>query len=177
MISPAQTGFVVLHGCEYHILTLLEVLRQRVRRSRNTVLVFVKFKRAYDALSQDVLWEVLEIMGIPDGFSGLLKSWVAQSRITQCVSGDLQPPSFPQEIGVPQGGVLSPILFNIVLEVLLRYVNAHAAELGVVFSVDAAAGTAGAAPEPLHLLALAYADDVVLICPDVQSAQQALNLV
>ncbi len=48
----------------------------------------------------------------------------------------------PQEIGVPQGGaqVLSPILFNIVLEVLLRYVNAHAAELGVVFSADAAAG-------------------------------------
>ncbi len=27
VISPAQTGFVVLHGCEYQILTLLEVLR------------------------------------------------------------------------------------------------------------------------------------------------------
>ncbi len=48
-----------------------------------------------------------------------------------------------------------------------------------MFSVDAAAGTVGAAPEPLRLLALAFADDVVLICPDsdVQSAQQALNLV
>jgi hypothetical protein len=65
-------------------------------------------------------------------------------------------------------------LFNIVLEVLLRYVNAHAAELGVVLSADAATG---AVPEPLRLLALAYADDAVLICPDVQSAQQALNLV
>ncbi len=28
-----------------------------------------------------------------------------------------------------------------------------------------------------HYLALAYADDVVLICPDVKAAQQALNLV
>ncbi len=100
---------------------------------------------------------------------------MAQSRITLCVGGDLQQPSFPQEIGVPQGGVLSLIQFNIVLEVHLRYVNAHAAELGLVFSADA---DAGAVHEPLRLLALVYADDVVQICrPDVKSAQQALNLV
>jgi hypothetical protein len=100
---------------------------------------------------------------------------------TSCsVGGDseLLPPSFPQEVGVPQGGVASPILFNIILEVLLRFVNARAAELGVECS-DAAAGATGAAHEPLRLLALAYADDVVLIqvCPNTETAQQALNLV
>jgi hypothetical protein len=53
-------------------------------------------------------------MGIPPYFIDLLKSWTAQSRITLCVEGSLLQPSFPQEMGVPQGGVLSPILFNIV---------------------------------------------------------------
>ena len=32
VISPAQAGFVVMHGCESHIFTLLETLRHRVRQ-------------------------------------------------------------------------------------------------------------------------------------------------
>jgi hypothetical protein len=91
----------------------------------------------------------------------------------------IQPP-FPQQTGVPQGGVLSPILFNIVLEILLRFVNARAAELGVEMS--AGVDVQGDAPpshmpSALRLLALAYADDIVLICPDIASAQAALDMV
>ena len=178
VVSPAQTGFVVLHGCEYHVFTLLELLRQRVRHSHDTILVFIDFKKAYDSVPQDVIWEILDLMGVPAGFSSLLKSWTAQSRITLCVGGELQQPPFPQETGVPQGGVLSPILFNIVMEVLLRYVNAHAADLGVKLSAeDAARSGASHLPAALQLLALAYADDVVLICPDTAAAQAALDLV
>ena len=50
VISPAQAGFVVLHGCEYHIFTLLETLRHRVRQGEDTVLVFLDFKKAYDSV-------------------------------------------------------------------------------------------------------------------------------
>ena len=178
VISPAQAGFVVLHGCEYHIFTLMEILRQRVRHGRDTVLVFIDFKKAYDSLSQEVIWEVLDLMGIPSSFTHLLKSWTAQSMITLCVDGNLLQPPFPQEMGVPQGGVLSPILFNIVLEILLRYINAQAAVLGVKMAAeDAQRMGVVRLPPAIQLLALAYADDVVLICPNVKAAQQALNLV
>ena len=178
VISPAQTGFVVLHGCEFHIFTLLEALRHRVRHNRDTVLVFIDFKKAYDSVSQEVIWEILDAMGIPALFSDLLKSWTAQSRITLCVGGVLQQPAFAQEMGVPQGGVLSPILFNFVMEILLRYVNSHAADLGVTLSAKNAERQGVALlPPVLQLLALAYADDVVLICPTVDAAQAAINLV
>ena len=191
VISPAQVGFVVLHGCEYHIFTLLETLRHRVRRDQNTVLVFLDYKKAYDNVSQELAWKVMQRMGVPVEFTDLLQSWADQSRIALCM-GDAPQQPFPQEKGVPQGGVLSPIIFNLVLEVLLRYVNAHAAELGVEISAEAAPaarrGSAGDAaqaarrgsampPPPLRLLALAYADDVVLICPSRDAAQRALDLV
>jgi hypothetical protein len=39
-------------------------------------------------------------------------------------------------MGVPQGGVLSPILFNIVLGILLRFVNTQAAALGVNMAAE-----------------------------------------
>ena len=186
VISPAQVGFVVLHGCEYHIMTLLEALRHRVRRDCDTVVVFLDFKKAYDNVSQELAWALMQHMGVPAEFTGLLKSWADQSRITLRMGGAASE-SFMQEKGVPQGGVLSPIIFNLVIEVLLRYVNAHAAELGVEISAQAALAArapAGAAappppphPPPLRLLALAYADDVVLICPTAAAAQSALNLV
>ena len=184
VISPAQVGFVVLHGCEYHIMTLLEALRHRVRRDCDTVLVFLDFKKAYDNVSQSLAWTLMQKMGVPSEFTGLLKSWADQSRITLRMGG-AAPESFRQEKGVPQGGVLSPIIFNLVIEVLLRYVNAHAAELGVTMSAEIAESAARAqvgaevavAPPPLQLLALAYADDVVLICPNKAAAQRALDLV
>ena len=47
VISPAQAGFVAMHGCEYHIFTLFETLRYRVRQGQDTVLVFLDFKKAF----------------------------------------------------------------------------------------------------------------------------------
>ena len=88
---------------------------------------------------------------------------------------ELEP--FPQGVGVPQGGVLSPIISNLFIEVLLRYVNARAAQYGVEMATEYAIPGGGGVPPPLRLLALAYADDVVLICPTREAAQQALNLV
>jgi hypothetical protein len=74
--------------------------------------------------------------------------------------------------------VLSPIIFNLFIEVLLRHVNAHAAEYGVeIAAVEAARAGATNLPLPLQLLALAYADDVVLVCPNLEAAQAALRLV
>jgi len=135
-------------------------------------------------VSQELAWKVLRRIGLPDEFIGLLKSWADQSRITLYMGDSPQQP-FPQEKGVPQGGVLSPIIFNLVLEVLLRYVNAHGRSLGSRSALRSAAaaaaardGTANAPlPPPLQLLALAYADDVVLICPNRAAAQRALDLV
>ena len=177
VISPAQAGFVVMHGCEYHIFTLLETLRHRVRQGQDTVLVFLDFKKAYDSVSQPLAWEVLKRMGIPDDFISLLTSWTSQSRISLRMGGETLPP-FPQELGVPQGGVLSPVIFNLFIEVLLRHVNARAADLGIELSAeDAKKAGKSNLPEALRILALAYADDVVLVCPNKAAAQEALRLV
>ena len=107
VISPAQAGFVVMHGCEYHIFTLLETLRHRARQGQDTFLVFLDFKKAYDSVSQPLAWAVLERMGIPSEFMTLLKSWTAQSRIALRMGGTTLEP-FPQETGVPQGGGAIP---------------------------------------------------------------------
>ena len=88
------------------------MLRHRVREVQDTFVVFLDFKKAYDSVSQPLAWSVLERMGVPDDFVNLLKSWTAQSRIALRMGGTTLEP-FPQEMGVPQGGVLSPIIFNL----------------------------------------------------------------
>ena len=83
-------------------------------------IVFLDFKKAYDSVSQPLAWAVLKRMGIPGDFMTLLKTWTAQSRIALRMGGATLEP-FPQETGVPQGGVLSPIIFNLFIEMLLRH--------------------------------------------------------
>ena len=82
----------------------------------------------------------MQKMGVPSEFNGLLKSCADQFRIIICIGGAAQEPPLRQEKGVPQGDDLSPIIFNpgLVMETLLRDVNAHAAELGVTISAEAA---------------------------------------
>ena len=169
VISPAQAGFVVMHGCEHHIFTLFEALRYRVRNNEDTVVLFIDFKKAYDSVPQEKLWKGMQILGVPLKYVDILKSWAAQSRITLNLGGKTQAP-FPQETGVPQGGVLSPICFNLFLEFCLRYVNARAADYGIELKT-------GETAELLRLLALAYADDIVLVCRSREAAQAALALV
>jgi len=156
IISPEQVGFTAHHGCDYHIATLLELLRLRLRHHLASALAFVDYKSAFDNVSLSVAWHVFDRMCMPDHLIGLLRHWDEGIRIHVRVNGVLSPPS-PQTKGFPQGGVLSPLGFNLVLEPLLRYLKRRLHTHGVTHSVGGVT---------LVLCVLAYADDIVLICPN-----------
>jgi hypothetical protein len=50
MISPSQIGFSTYLGCEYHIFTVIEMIKHHVRNRRHTFALFVDFKKAYDCV-------------------------------------------------------------------------------------------------------------------------------
>jgi hypothetical protein len=63
-------------------------------------------------------------------------------------------------MGVPQGGVVFPILLNNVLEILLRFINTQAAALGVNMAAKEAhrKWMSTRIPPAIQILVLAYAD-------------------
>jgi hypothetical protein len=158
IVSREQTGFMAHHGCDYSIFTVTEALRHRMRNKLGSYACFIDYKRAYDNCHLAMGWRIMERMGMPMHFIGLLRQWNEGMRISVSVNGSLSEP-FNQTRGYAQGGVLSPILFALTIEPLIRCIKAMAGEHGIdVNSNGVAAGSVNC-----RLTILVYADDVIVL--------------
>ena len=63
--------------------------------------------------------------------------------------------------GVKQGGVLSPILFNMYIDILLKRLNN--ADIGCKMGMSS-------------IGALAYADDIIFLCPSINSLKKMIKI-
>jgi hypothetical protein len=75
---------------------------------------FVDLIKAYDKVNRGILWLVLQRLGVPDNLicfiKGLLDGSEAAIRIKGEIVGD-----FSLDMGLKQGSVFPPLLFNIYL--------------------------------------------------------------
>ena len=83
---------------------------------------FVDFKKAFDSISHDKLWVTMMDMGYPIhliDLLGLLAKLYKKQLAKVTVAGTLSE-WFRVKKGVRQGCVLSPYLFNILAEMVMR---------------------------------------------------------
>ena len=72
VIGEAQIGFLPRHGCEWHVLTFMESVRQSWRHKLDAYALFLDLKKAYDRVHPPALWAVLRRMGVPGTLVHLL---------------------------------------------------------------------------------------------------------
>jgi hypothetical protein len=163
LTSPTQAAFQPGRSCEQHVISLMEVLKARRRAKLPTWMVFVDFRKAYDTVNHKALWAVARRAGVPEAIVKLLEDWNHGRSATLRINGRLSEP-YPIGKGVPQGDVLSPWLFNLYIESLVRTIQANGDYSGVE-----AFG--------LRFKELLYADDLALFCADRGQAETALGIV
>jgi len=161
--SDSQNAFRAGRNCEQHVISLIEILRARRRQKRKTWMVFIDFAKAYDTVDHEALWGVLQHVGVPTRLVNLLREWNTGRTSRLRLNGELSEP-FEMSIGVPQGDVLSPWLFNLFIESLTRTIRADPLFTGVnEFGIN--------------VKDLFYADDLALPCENHGQAQRALDIV
>ena len=77
-------------------------------------LAFIDLTKAFDAVNRDLHWNILRKFGCPPTFIAILQQFHT-GMCAQFVMAGSQSSSFPVEIGVKQGCVLAPIIFNLLL--------------------------------------------------------------
>jgi hypothetical protein len=147
-ISPNQIGFKAGHRTADHIFVINSLINKIIRIERKRIFVaFIDFRKAYDTVNRTLLLLKLQKLGINGLFYSNMKvSLNSISYLIKVNGGHLKPIS--STVGLKQGGILSPLLFNIFID-----------DISKIF--DDTCDPICALKQPLsHLL---YADDLALL--------------
>ena len=104
--------------------------------SRKTYLCFIDYAKAFDCVDHNKLWKILKEMEtventeIPDHLTCLLRNLYAAQEAT-VRTGHGTTDWFQTGKGVHQGCILSPCLFNLYAEYIMRNAGLEGAQAGI----------------------------------------------
>ena len=96
---------------------------------KNIYFCFTDYTKAFDCVDHDKLWEILKEMGIPDHLTCFLRNLYADQEATVRTGHGTD--WFQIKKGVRQGCILSPCLFNLNAEYLMRNAGLEEAQAGI----------------------------------------------
>lgn len=118
-IPPEQAGFAKGRGTREQILNIRQLIEKHREFRQPLILCFIDYNKAFDCVQWTKLWDVLHEMGVPDHLISLIQSlYEASSATVRCHNTESK--HFQPKKGVRQGCILSPVLFNIYSEAILR---------------------------------------------------------
>ena len=97
---------------------------------KNIYFCFIDYAKAFDCVDHNKLWKILQEMGIPDHLTCLLRNLSADQQAT-VRTGHGTTEWFQIEKGVHQGCILSPCLFNLHAEYIMRNAGLDEAQAGI----------------------------------------------
>ena len=94
------------------------------------LLCFIDDTKVFDCVDHNKLWKTLKEMGIPDHMTCLLRNMYAGPEAT-VITGHGTTDWFQIGKGVCQGCILSPCLFNLCTEYIMRNAGLEEAQAGI----------------------------------------------
>ena len=97
---------------------------------KNINFCFIDYAKALDCVDHNKVWKILKEMGIPDHLTCLLRNMCACQEAT-VRTGHGTTDWFQIEKGVRQGCILSPCLFNLYAEYIMRNAGLEETQAGI----------------------------------------------
>lgn len=144
LLDKEQDGFRQYRGTTQSLLRLTQDILNGFNESKATLATFIDMEKAFDSVWRDGLLVKL----FDKGINGKIWEWIydfLKDRKASCLLHTKHSESFETNIGLPQGSVLSPLLFNVFLCDIYDQVTSEK----VKFADDGTIWSTGYDPEEL----------------------------
>ena len=125
-----QAGFRKGRGTRYQIANIHWIIEKVREFQKNIYLCFIDYAKAFDSVDHNKLWKILKEMGTPDHLTCLLRNLYAGQEAT-VRTGHGTSDWFQVGKGVRQGCILSPCLFNLYAEYIMRNAGLDETQTGI----------------------------------------------
>ena len=128
-----QAGFRKGRRTRDQIANICWIIEKAREFQKNTYFCLIDYAKASDHVDRNKLWKSLKEMGIPDYLTCLLRNMYAGQEAT-VRTGYGTTDWFQIGKGVCQGCILSPCLFNLYAEYIMRYSGMDESQIGIKFA-------------------------------------------
>ena len=118
-LPDVQAGFRKGRGTRDQIANIRWIMEKAREFQKNIYFCFIHYAKAVDYVDHNKLWKILKEMGIPDHLTCPLRNLYADLEAT-VRNGHGTTDWFQIGKGVCQGCILSPCLFNLYAEDIMR---------------------------------------------------------
>ena len=118
-LPDVQTRFRKGRRTRDQIANICWVIKKAREFQKNIYFCFLDYAKAFDGVDHSKLWKILKEMGIPDHLTCLLRNLYAGQEAT-VITGHGTTDWFQIRKGVRQSSILSPCLFNLYEEYIMR---------------------------------------------------------
>ena len=125
-----QAGFRKGRGTRDQIANICWIIEKAREFQKNIYFCFFELSKAFDCVDHNKLWKILKEMEIPDHLTYLLRNLYAGQEATVRI-GHGTTDWFQIGKGVLQGCILSPCLFNLYAEYIMKKTWLDEAQAGI----------------------------------------------
>ncbi|VDO92593.1 unnamed protein product [Schistosoma margrebowiei] len=118
-LRDQQAGFRKDRSCTDQIATLRIIVEQSVEWNSSLYINFIDYEKAFDSVDRRTLWKLLRHYGVPEKIANIIRNSYDGLQFKVVHGGQLTD-AFQVRTGVRQGCLLSPFLFLLVVDWLMK---------------------------------------------------------
>lgn len=164
-LHPAQSGFRPGYSTQDHIFTIRNLIEKMLPCNGELYTCFIDLEKAFDTVRRQEIWNALSKNNVENGLiEGIKSLYVNTTNVIRANNQESE--AFETTIGVRQGGVLSPILFLIFMNEIIKDCSEQSKKISVGYNKM----------RNVEISECIFADDIVLLATSERNLQHNLNI-
>ena len=159
-LTETQSGFRRDRSVHDHVFTLKETISKTLQKGTLAYFAFIDLEKAFDKVPRKYIWESLTKRKIPENLIKAIQSLYGKN-VSYVICKNMKSETFITKEGLRQGGVMSPVLFTIYMDDIIKECNTKIKKLFLGYKNL----------QRVELSECAFADDIVIMANNENDLQ------